>query len=181
VLIALRENPRAAEAYGINALRTMLAGFAVSGFFAAVAGVLLVHHQHMISQTISNNPFSAEASLRVFSIVVIGGMASVPGAILGAVYVFGMQYYMLPEWRFLATGIGLLFILLVLPGGLGAGLAEARDGMLRWYARRRNILVPSLVADRLEDDALQATPDMADAVAEALERPEIEEVAELER
>jgi hypothetical protein len=88
---------------------------------------------------------------------------------------------MLPEWRFLATGIGLLFILLVLPGGLGAGLAEARDGMLRWYARRRNILVPSLVADRLEDDALQATPDMADAVAEALERPEIEEVAELER
>ena len=39
-----------------------------------------------------------------------------------------MQYYMLPEWRFLATGVGLLAILLILPGGLGAGLAEARDG-----------------------------------------------------
>ena len=97
VLIALRENPRAAEAFGINSLRTMLAGFAFSGFFAAIAGVLLVHHQHVISQNILNNPFSAEASLRVFSIVVIGGMASVPGAILGAIYVFGMQYYMLPE------------------------------------------------------------------------------------
>ena len=135
VLIALRENPRAAEAFGINSLRTMLAGFAFSGFFAAIAGVLLVHHQHVISQNILNNPFSAEASLRVFSIVVIGGMASVPGAILGAIYVFGMQYYMLPEWRFLATGIGLLAILLILPGGLGAGLAEARDGLLRWFAR----------------------------------------------
>ena len=136
VLIALRENPRAAEAFGINSLRTMLAGFAFSGFFAAIAGVLLVHHQHVISQNVINNPFSAEASLRVFAIVVIGGMASVPGAILGAVYVFGMQYYMLPEWRFLATGIGLLAILLILPGGLGAGLAEARDGLLRWFARR---------------------------------------------
>ena len=136
VLIALRENPRAAEAFGINSLRTMLAGFAFSGFFAAIAGVLLVHHQHVISQNILNNPFSAEASLRVFAIVVIGGMASVPGAILGAIYVFGMQYYMLPEWRFLATGIGLLVILLILPGGLGAGLAEARDGLLRWFARR---------------------------------------------
>jgi branched-chain amino acid transport system permease protein len=178
VLIALRENPRAAEAFGINSLRTMLAGFAFSGFLAAVAGVLLVHHQHVISQDVANNPFSAEASLRVFSIVVIGGMASVPGAILGAVYVFGMQYYMLPEWRFLATGIGLLFILLILPGGLGAGLAEARDGLLRVFARRHSILVPSLVADR-RDDALQATPAMADAMADGLERPEIEEVAEL--
>ena len=127
VLIALRENPRAAEAYGINALRTMLAGFAISGFLAAVAGVLFVHHQHMISQDTMNNPFSAESSLRVFAIVVIGGMASVPGAILGAVYVYALQYYMLPEWRFLATGVGLLGILLILPGGLGAGLAEARD------------------------------------------------------
>ena len=178
VLIALRENPRAAEAFGINSLRTMLAGFAFSGFLAAVAGVLLVHHQHVISQNIINNPFSAEASLRVFAIVVIGGMASVPGAILGAVYVFSMQYYMLPEWRFLATGIGLLAILLILPGGLGAGLAEARDGLLRLFARRHNILVPSLVADR-RDDALQATPEMAEAVAEAVERPEIEEVVEL--
>ena len=96
VLIALRENPRAAEAFGINSMRTMLAGFAFSGFLAAVAGVLLVHHQHVVSQDVINNPFSAEASLRVFAIVVIGGMASVPGAILGAVYVFGMQYYMLP-------------------------------------------------------------------------------------
>lgn len=178
VLIALRENPKAAQAYGINPLRTMLAGFAISGFLAAVAGVLLVHHQHMISQDVNNNPFSAEASLRVFAIVVIGGMASVPGAILGAVYVFGMQYYMLPEWRFLATGVGLLGILLILPGGLGAGLAEARDAALRLYARRHGILVPSLLADR-RDDTLPDTAGMAAVVADALDRPEIEEISEL--
>jgi branched-chain amino acid transport system permease protein len=106
-------------------------------------------------------------------------MASVPGAILGAIYVFGMQYYMLPEWRFLATGIGLLLILLILPGGLGAGLAEARDAALRWIARRRRIIVPSLLADR-RDDSLEVTPTMAAAVADAVERPEVEEVVEMQ-
>jgi branched-chain amino acid transport system permease protein len=179
VLIALRENPKAAEAYGVNGLRTLLAGFAMSGFLAAVAGVLFVHHQHSISQDIFNNPFSAEASLRVFSIVVIGGMASVPGAVLGAIYVFAMQYYMLPEFRFLATGFGLLVILLILPGGLGAGIAEARDAALRWIARRRNIIVPSLLADR-RDDSVEMTPTMAAAVADAVDRPEIETVTELQ-
>ena len=183
VLIALRENPRAAESYGINVLRTQLAAFAISGFIAAMAGVMYVHHARAISTEISgNNPFSAEASLRVFTIVVIGGLASIPGAIIGTIYVFGMQYYMLPEFRFLATGIGLLLILLVLPGGLGAGLSEVRDAWLRWIAKRRNLIVPSLLADR-RDDSVDLTPAqaaaMAAAVADAVERPEVEEVAEM--
>jgi branched-chain amino acid transport system permease protein len=133
----------------------------------------------MISQDIAANPFSADQSLRVFAIVVIGGMASLPGAILGAVYVYAMQYYMLPEWRFLATGVGLLAILLILPGGLGAGIAEARDAGLRWVAKRRRILVPSLVADRRVGD-LEVSPAMAAAVAEAVDRPEVEEVVEVQ-
>jgi branched-chain amino acid transport system permease protein len=180
VLIALRENPRAAEAYGINAVRTMLAAFAFSGYIAAMAGVMLVHHQHNLSNSFGGNPFSAEASLRVFSIAVIGGLGSVPGAILGTVYVFSLQYYMLPEWRLLATGFGLLAILLILPGGLGAGMAEARDAGLRWVAKRRGLLVPSLVADRRADD-FHVTTDMAEAVAEAVERPELEQLAEESR
>ena len=41
VLIAIRENERAARSYGVNATRTQLAAFAFSGFLAAVAGVAL--------------------------------------------------------------------------------------------------------------------------------------------
>jgi len=178
VLIALRENPRAVEAYGVNPFRTMLVAFAFSGFLAAVAGVLFVHHLHLFPNSSVNNPLSAEASLRVFTIVVIGGLASIPGAIIGTLYVFSMQYYMLPEWRFLANGFGLLLILLILPGGIGAGLAEARDAWLRWVARRKNLLVPSLVADRRVEE-VEVTPAMAAAVADTVERPELEEVAEL--
>lgn len=180
VLIALRENPRAAESYGINATRTMLAAFAFSGFVAAMAGALFVHHQQGLSNSVAGNPFAAEASLRVFSIAVIGGLGSIPGAIAGTVYVFAVQYYMLPEYRFLATGFGLLVILLVLPGGLGAGLAEARDAGLRWVAKRRKILVPSLVADRRADD-FHVTSEMTEALADAVERPELEETIERAR
>ena len=35
----------------------------------------------------------------------------------------------------------------MLPGGLGAAVGDARDGALRWYARRKGIRVPSLLAD----------------------------------
>ncbi len=180
VLIALRENPRAAASYGVNAVRTMLSAFAFAGFIAAMAGVLLVHHQHGLSNSISGNPFSPEASLRVFSIAVIGGLGSIPGAIIGTIYVFSLQYYMLPEYRFLATGFGLLAILLILPGGLGAGFAEARDAGLRWVAKRRQILVPSLVADR-SADSFHLTAEMAEAVADAVERPELGELSEESR
>jgi branched-chain amino acid transport system permease protein len=177
VLIALRENTRAAESYGVNAMRTTLAAFAFSGFLAAVAGVLFVHHQHALSNSIGGNPFAPEASLRVFAIAVIGGLGSIPGSLLGTVYVFTMQYYMLPEYRFLATGFGLLALLLVLPGGIGAGFAEARDAGLRWLAKRRGILVPSLVADR-RPEAFHVTSQMAEAVSEVIERPEVDDLAE---
>ena len=182
VLIALRENPKAAESYGVNALRATLSAFAMSGFMAATAGVLLVHHQGALANSVVGNPFAPEASIRVFTIVVIGGLGSIPGSLLGVLYVFTMQYYMLPEYRFLATGLGLLALLLMLPGGIGAGFAEARDAGLRWVAKRRDLLVPTLVADRAEapfavpEEAADAAIDAADLTDIDLPDPDRSEV-----
>src|SRR5207244_1440417 len=72
VLIAIRENDSAARSYGINTTRTNLACFALSGFIAAVAGVLLVHQQTGL-QVGAGNLYLPDESLRVFSMVVIGG------------------------------------------------------------------------------------------------------------
>ncbi|MBM3673974.1 MAG: hypothetical protein FJW88_03305 [Actinobacteria bacterium] len=163
-LIGIRENEPAARAYGISATRTTLAAFAMSGFIAAFAGVLLVHHQNGLGIAV----FLPEESLQVFSMVVIGGMGSLPGALLGATYVRGAQYFLPSEWQFLATGAGLLLVLLVMPGGIGAALAKARDSYLRWVAQRRRLIVPSLLADRRAEDT--ALPDdLLEVAAEAAE------------
>jgi hypothetical protein len=45
-----------------------------------------------------------------------------------------------------------LAVLLVLPGGVGGALFRGRDLYLRWVARRRSLIVPSLLADVAEPD-----------------------------
>jgi branched-chain amino acid transport system permease protein len=177
VLIGVRENERAAQAYSIRARNTLALAFAISGFLAGVAGALLGMQQRALD--VGN--FSVDAGLQVFAMVVVGGLGSIGGAVIGALYVYGVQYWLPPslqEWRFFATGAGMLLVLLVLPGGLGAALGDARDGILRWYARRKGIRVPSLVADTRVADVVP-TPEMARAVAEAVERPEVGELAEM--
>jgi branched-chain amino acid transport system permease protein len=170
VLIAIRENDAAARSFGIHATRTQLACFALSGFIAAVAGVLFVHQQTGL-QVGAGNLYLPQESLQVFSMVVIGGLGSIPGVLLGATYVWGTQYFLPGQWQFLATGAGLLLILMVLPGGLGAVLYDIRDWLLRQVAQRRKILVPSLVADRAERSAEDLAPEAArEAMEEAVER-----------
>ena len=77
--------------------------------------------------------------------VVIGGLASIPGAILGAFAVRGVTWWLPADWQFLVTGAGLLVVLLVFRGGLGAALADLRDGWLRRVARRRGVAAPALL------------------------------------
>jgi len=142
VLIAIRENDVASSAYGIDPRRTTLTAFAVSGFLAAFAGALFVHHQNGLQL----DSYSASESLVVFAMVVIGGMASVPGALLGALYVRGVVWFLPSDWQILATGAGMLVVLLVFRGGLGAAFADLRDAALRRIAARRALTVPSLAS-----------------------------------
>jgi hypothetical protein len=109
--------------------------------------------------------------------VVVGGLGSISGAILGATFVYGVQYFLPAQYAFLATGAGLLLVLMLMPGGLGATFGDARDGALRWYARRKGIRVPSLVADTLVEAPIESADLMA-AVNDAATRGELETVVE---
>ena len=139
--VAVRENDRAAAALGIRVRATTLGAFAVSGFLAAFAGALFVHQQNGLQL----DSYGAGESLVVFAMVVIGGLGSIPGAILGAFAVRGVTWWLPADWQFLVTGTGLLVVLLVFRGGLGAALADLRDGWLRRVARRRGIAAPALL------------------------------------
>ena len=78
-------------------------------------------------------------SLDVFVAAVIGGLGSLGGAVLGALYLRGTQWFITaPEWRLLSTGVGVLFVLLVLPGGLASlRRPAARRRTCGWVLRRR--------------------------------------------
>src|SRR3954452_2836445 len=144
VTIAMRDNEKGAQALGVPFVKTKLLAFAASGFFAALAGGLYAYHE----QTLRADRFPADISLLMFSMVVIGGMGSPSGAILGALFIRGTQYFLPQQFQLLVTGVGVLLLLLFFPGGLGQLFFMARDAYLRGVADRRGLLVPSLVADR---------------------------------
>jgi ABC-type branched-subunit amino acid transport system ATPase component/ABC-type branched-subunit amino acid transport system permease subunit len=135
VLLAVRDNERGAAAYAIAPTRAKLTGFALSGFLAAVAGCLLVH----INQAYSETPFVATESLGVFTAAVVGGLGSLWGAVLGALYLNGGTWFLPDRWRLLPSAVGVLAVLLVLPGGLANVAYRGRDALLRHLARRRGI------------------------------------------
>jgi len=125
-----------------------LTAFAMSGAMAGFAGGLYVLHQHGLHI----GSFGPEVSLRLFSMVVIGGLGSLPGAILGAIYIRGAEFFLSAGWSQLASGFVIVMLLIVSPGGLGELLYRLRDDLLRRVAYRNKIHVPSLIADsRVED------------------------------
>ncbi|MGQ0434776.1 MAG: ABC transporter permease [Microthrixaceae bacterium] len=170
VLIGVRDNERGAQSYGVNLISAKLTAFGVSGFLAAAAGALLVHSQ----ESLGIQPYAPARSFQVFILVVIGGLGSIPGALLGPVFIEGIEYFrsLFPETIrnilfFLTTGIGLILILMFLPGGFSQVYYAARDRLLRMIANRRGLVVPSLLADvRTSSDT--GTPSESTAIAAPL-------------
>lgn len=144
VLIGMRDNERAAQALGLSLLRTRLVTFAISGFLAAFAGALFAAHNH----TVRADAFGPEKSLDIFLMAVIGGLGSVSGVLAGAVYL-GLVQLFIPGavGQLLASGVGVLAVLLFYPAGLGGAVYAARDSFLRRIALRDKIYVPSLLGD----------------------------------
>jgi branched-chain amino acid transport system permease protein len=168
-MVAGHENRLATQAFGIDTTRVNLIAFAVSGAVAGLAGGLFVIHQ----QAYNFGAFNAQDGLRFFTMVVIGGLGSVPGAVLGALYVYGAQYLLDPGYSVLATGAGILVLLLFLPGGLGELVFRVRDRLHRAVAQRKGIVVPSLLADQRDDEtsALNTGLDIDNETVEAEGEP----------
>jgi branched-chain amino acid transport system permease protein len=143
VLIALRDNESGVQSFGINIVRTRLTAFAISGFIAALAGCLYVHMQRGLDIQF----FTPLASIQLFIIVVIGGISSIGGAVLGALFFFGGAQLVSPQLLAILTGIVGLIVLMAIPGGLTQIVFGTRDAILRVVAMRQHIIVPSLFAD----------------------------------
>ena len=82
-LVSIREDELAAEAMGVNTTRYKVMSFAIGSAFAGVAGVLFAHYNKFLH----TNDFQFIRSFEIIIMIVIGGMGSMTGAILGAIIV----------------------------------------------------------------------------------------------
>ena len=165
LLIALRDNERAAQTHAVNLVRVRLLAFAVSGALAGFAGVLFAYHQ----QAVTASSFASDRSVLVFLMAVIGGLGSVTAVLVGAIYI-ATATIVIPDLggQILAGAAGVLGVLVLLPSGLGSVAYRLRDAWLRRVASRHRILVPSLVGGRVkrgEEALVPLAPPLRQAAA----------------
>jgi ABC-type branched-subunit amino acid transport system permease subunit len=122
-------------------VRTKLLAFALSGFLAGYAGVALA----FATERFSTATFDPAVSILVISMVVIGGLGSISGAVLGAVYLLGLPaiFGATSTVLFLTSGFGLLAFILYLPGGLAEILHRIGDLTTEGIVRIRTGRAPA--------------------------------------
>jgi ABC-type branched-subunit amino acid transport system ATPase component/ABC-type branched-subunit amino acid transport system permease subunit len=138
-MIAVRDNEAMTAASTVSPTRAKLTAFAVSGGLAALAGCLYAYLLPGFNATGDASPFSPDASLRLVAIVIIGGVGSIGGAILGTLWVLGLPalFGASNTTQLLTTNVGLLVLLLYLPGGLIQVVQSGWGAVVRNVARRR--------------------------------------------
>ena len=135
-IIGVRENEYTAAAYTVNPTRTKLLAFSLAGGIAGLGGALLGGLVQNIPYT--ERLFQITDSLRLVSIVVIGGLGTLMGPVVGALWVVGLPAFW-PDNELVplfTSSIGLLILLLYFPGGLIQITYSARDALLRWAESR---------------------------------------------
>lgn len=115
-LVAVREDETAAAVLGISRGATKTTIFAVSAMIASLAGALYAFQIQFISPV----SFDLNVSIQVLAMVVIGGVASLPGAVVGAIAVTLVEQFLFSvgELQFLLYGAWIAATLIFLPGGL---------------------------------------------------------------
>lgn len=129
-MIAVRDNPMQAAAFGVGIVRTKLTAFVFTGVLAGGAGFLWATGIGLADDSV----FGPVRSLSIMAAVVIGGLGSVAGAVVGVFYLLAVPYFLghlSPFVGLLASALGVLILVLMLPGGLARVMYGARDLLAR--------------------------------------------------
>ncbi|HVM52558.1 MAG TPA: ABC transporter permease [Acidimicrobiales bacterium] len=127
--VALRENEKAAATFGVRLAPTRLIAFALSGGIAAVAGLAFA----VRVGTVNNTDFHTQTSLLLVLMVIIGGLPTLSGPLLGSFVVFGLPFLLKFDngWIIpIGTGILTIVVLIRLPGGLAGVFLRGRQSAI---------------------------------------------------
>jgi branched-chain amino acid transport system permease protein len=115
-LLAVRENEIAAEAMGVDTTRSKVAAFVFSAFFAGIGGALYAHQLG----TIDPKELGFQKSIDLVIIVVIGGMGSITGIVLGAsiLVILPEVFREFSDYRMIAYALALILVMILRPQGI---------------------------------------------------------------
>jgi branched-chain amino acid transport system permease protein len=123
--MALREDEDVAEAQGIRLVNTKLLAFAIGAAFSGLAGAIFASRL----SSIFPHSFNLLISINVLCLVIVGGIGSLPGVVLGAFVLVGMPELLreFAEYRLLLYGALLIVTMLVRPEGLWPSQIRKRE------------------------------------------------------
>jgi branched-subunit amino acid ABC-type transport system permease component len=131
-LVAARDDPDRAAWFAIDPVKMRMIALGISGALAGLAGSLYASGTKV---GLSGGFFDPSASLLLLSLAVIGGLGSPAGTLL-AVGLYQASSYLLPAWgNLLTSGIGVLLVVIFMPGGLGRLVTGVRDLVARPFVR----------------------------------------------
>jgi branched-chain amino acid transport system permease protein len=115
-LVAVRENELASLVSGVDAVRYKMKAFVIGTACAGLAGALYAHYMSYISP----ESFKFHVSVEMVTMVVMGGLGSIPGGLVGSLVVVLMPEYLrfLTDYRLVVYGSLLIIFMMFLPGGL---------------------------------------------------------------
>ncbi|MDP6394252.1 MAG: branched-chain amino acid ABC transporter permease [Desulfobacterales bacterium] len=131
--IALKESETAAQTIGIDLAKYKTIAFAISAFYTGIAGGLFAY----LITYLSPDAFTIELSIDFIAMIVIGGMGSILGSIIGAVILTGMQQVLagLQNLQILIFGFSLIIFTIFMPRGI--------SGMLNTLLERLSLAMRS--------------------------------------
>jgi ABC-type branched-subunit amino acid transport system ATPase component/ABC-type branched-subunit amino acid transport system permease subunit len=142
LIVAVKDNERASAAFGVTPASVKMAVLAVSGFIAGVAGVMWANAWMQVAPS----QFSADVSIAIVAIPVIGGLGSLGGAVAAAVLIYGGTFFVGPHlssvfgnlgnnlgFNLFLAGLIQILVLIRYP----AGISGAVHGWWQAYLDRR--------------------------------------------
>ncbi|WP_078429038.1 branched-chain amino acid ABC transporter permease [Alkalihalobacterium alkalinitrilicum] len=129
--LAVRDRDVAAQIMGINLFSYKVMSFAISSFIVGIAGALLAHYTMVVTVEL----YSIQVSIQYLAMILVGGLGSVFGAILGAIFITLLPvglgymvefltiylpnaYHLLSSFREFVFGLVIILFLIFEPGGL---------------------------------------------------------------
>jgi branched-chain amino acid transport system permease protein len=123
--MAMREDEDVSEAMGINLVKTKLLAFAIGAGFSGLSGAIFASKLGSIFP----HSFDLNKSIYVLCLIIVGGMGSLPGVIVGAFFIMGLPELLreFAEYRMLMYGALLIVMMLSRPEGLWPSETRKRE------------------------------------------------------